>query len=129
MHGHLYENLDPGSLPRFYTAGLGSRHESGHSSDGRLASLVAAPGLSRPAGMRDLSSPVEDETCVPCIGRWIPNQLPTGKPQSAAVCVQTASTPSSHSSDPSSLAPSHCPRPSFRKVTGHFRIAASTGHL
>ena len=58
-----------------------------------------------------------------------PNQRPTGKPQSAAVCVQTASTPSSHSSDPSSLAPSHCPRPSFRKVTGHFRIAASTGHL
>ena len=41
----------------------------------RAGSLVAARGA--PRSMWDLSSQTRDETCLPCIGRWILNHWTT----------------------------------------------------
>ena len=38
-----------------------------------------------PCGLWDLSSPTRDQTCVPCIGRWILNHWTTREAQDALV--------------------------------------------
>ena len=111
--------------------GLGSRRERRRSSGSVRGSLVVAPGPSRPAGTRDCSSSSSIKAVPPALEAGLSTTGPPGKAQRAAVLQQTAFTPFLpllRPLQPGSL-PSHRPRPPFQKVTDHFCLSASTGHL